>query len=290
LGCESLYLFLLLRDRGFQLLNFANFAIEHGGALGRRAGRATTQRCATRRRCAMRLAARAKIPAKVVVCKVQSNLNNGAANRLEVVEDTTDEALCGPEPVLREVADADRTAFVGDGAGAHRINTRTNKVADVSIIDASDQVWSSPCTHDCVLTAINVIEERRTANCRVVVAQTESARVIKRERDITKGGVFSAENIIVKRGVAKSVVAESANVTKERSGADSVVEVAITVRKERLSANCSVAVCKAVFGDVITLEREGAHGRVIRGHNVTKQRERSIGRVLVADVVKFKCG
>jgi hypothetical protein len=37
LGCESLYLFLLLRDRCFQLLNFANFAVEHGGA-GRRAG------------------------------------------------------------------------------------------------------------------------------------------------------------------------------------------------------------------------------------------------------------
>jgi hypothetical protein len=34
LGRESLYLFLLLRDRCFQLLNFANFAIEHGGALG----------------------------------------------------------------------------------------------------------------------------------------------------------------------------------------------------------------------------------------------------------------
>jgi hypothetical protein len=30
-------LFLLLSDRCFQLLNFANFAIEHGGALGRRA-------------------------------------------------------------------------------------------------------------------------------------------------------------------------------------------------------------------------------------------------------------
>src|SRR5439155_27149409 len=42
LGCESLYLFLLLLDRCFQLLSFANFAIEHGGAC-RRAGRATTQ-------------------------------------------------------------------------------------------------------------------------------------------------------------------------------------------------------------------------------------------------------
>src|SRR5439155_14481386 len=265
LGCESLYLFLLLRDRGFQLLNFANFAIEHGGALGRRAGRATTQRCATRRRCAMRLAARAKIPAKVVVCKVQSNLNNGAANRLEVVEDTTDEALCGPEPVLREVADADRTAFVGDGAGAHRINTRTNKVADVSIIDASDQVWSSPCTHDCVLTAINVIEECRTANCRVVVAQTETTRVIKRERDITKGGVFSADNIREKRGVAKSVVAESVSVLNERKGADSVVKLAITVRRKRLSANCRVAVGSAVSGVVIILERKSANSCVVVG-------------------------
>ena len=33
LGCESLYLFLLLRDRCFQLLNFV---IEHGLALGAR--------------------------------------------------------------------------------------------------------------------------------------------------------------------------------------------------------------------------------------------------------------
>ena len=85
----------------------------------------------------MRLVARAKIPAKVVVIKVYSNLNNvDAVNRLEVVEDTTDEALCGPEPVRREVADADRTAFVGDGAEG------TNEVAEVSVIDASDQVLS----------------------------------------------------------------------------------------------------------------------------------------------------
>jgi len=87
LGCESLYLFLLLRDRCFQLLNFANFAIEHGGA-GRRAG------CATRHRCFKGRGARgAKIPAKVVVRKVYSNFNNAAANRLEVIEDTTDVAL-----------------------------------------------------------------------------------------------------------------------------------------------------------------------------------------------------
>ena len=51
LGCESLYLFLLLRDRCFQLLNFANFAIENGRALGWRGDRATTLRCATLHRC-----------------------------------------------------------------------------------------------------------------------------------------------------------------------------------------------------------------------------------------------
>jgi len=54
LGCESLYLFLLLRDRCFQLLNFA---IEHGGAT-RRAGGGNT------------LVARANIPAKLVGRKV----------------------------------------------------------------------------------------------------------------------------------------------------------------------------------------------------------------------------
>src|SRR6266571_3184250 len=56
LGCESLYLFLLLSDRRFQLLNFANFAIEHGWALGWRPGRATTLRCAGLHRWAPTLA------------------------------------------------------------------------------------------------------------------------------------------------------------------------------------------------------------------------------------------
>ena len=92
LGCESLYLFLLLSDHCFQLLNFTNFAIEHGGALRWHAGRATTLRCATLHRFAATLA-RAKIPAKVVVGTVQSNYHNVAAHRLEVVEDTTDVAL-----------------------------------------------------------------------------------------------------------------------------------------------------------------------------------------------------
>jgi hypothetical protein len=68
----------------------------------------------------------------VVVRKVKSNFNNGAANRLEVIEDTTDEALLGIAP--REVVDADRTAFVASAG--------TNEVADVSVIEAIDYVLS----------------------------------------------------------------------------------------------------------------------------------------------------
>src|SRR5207253_5882993 len=88
---ESLYLFLLLRDRCLQLLNFV---IQLGLALGERGvvGARGRLRCATFHRCATRRYAttlvRAKIPAKVAVCKVQSNLTNGGAvNRLEVIED-----------------------------------------------------------------------------------------------------------------------------------------------------------------------------------------------------------
>src|SRR5213596_3184231 len=91
LGCESLYLFLLLRDRCLLLcdrcLQLLNFVIEHGLVSLRAQARlryATMRhsRCATER----------VIIAKVVVSKVQSNYNNAAANRLEVVEDTTDVA------------------------------------------------------------------------------------------------------------------------------------------------------------------------------------------------------
>src|SRR4029077_13131957 len=72
LGCESLYLFLLLRDRRFQL---PNFVIEHGLVVGLRA--LARLRCATRRnRCTTRIRGKAK----VVVTSVQSNYNNGAAN------------------------------------------------------------------------------------------------------------------------------------------------------------------------------------------------------------------
>src|SRR5206468_2183423 len=157
-------------------------------------------------------------PAKVVVIKVKSNFNNAAANRLEVIEDTTDEALIGPEPVNRDVGDADRTVFVGDGG--------TNELAHVSVTAANVQVISCPCTHDCVLKAINVIEERRKANCRVEVGNAECARVIIQGRGITNGGVCSGDSIEEKRVLAKSVVAESVSVRKERTLAESIVEEA----------------------------------------------------------------
>src|SRR6266550_5477884 len=118
LGCESLYLFLLLRDRCLLLrdrcLQLLNFVIEHGLVRGLGAHARLWYATMRHSRCFTTLV-RAKIIPKVVVCKVQSNLNNGGAvNRLEVVEDTTDVALCGPEPVNRDVADADRIGFVGD--------------------------------------------------------------------------------------------------------------------------------------------------------------------------------
>ena|SRR5438552_12988844 len=96
LGCESLYLFLLLRDsclllcdRCFQLLNFV---VEHGLVLGLRAQ--ARLRCVTMRHSGcFTTPGDASVKAKVVVIKVQSNYNNAAANRLGVVEDTTDVAL-----------------------------------------------------------------------------------------------------------------------------------------------------------------------------------------------------
>src|SRR5206468_5456334 len=80
----------------------------------------------------------------------------------------------------------------------------------------------------------------RTANCRVVVRGAGSAEVIKRERDITNGGVFNGDGIKEKRGLAKSVVAESGSVRDERSGADSIVEDAISVTEQCLKANGGV--------------------------------------------------
>ena len=154
LGCESLYLFLLLRDRCLLLrdrcLQLLNFVIEHG--LVRGLGAHARLRCATMRhsRC-VTTPGRARVKAKVVVSKVQSNYNNAAANRLGVVEDTTDVAGCGPEPVPVERSPMRIVLSFVDRRSV------PTKLADVSVIEASGQVWSCLCTHDCVLTTINVI-------------------------------------------------------------------------------------------------------------------------------------
>src|SRR6267154_3829515 len=80
LGCERVYLFLLLRDRCLLLrdrcLQLINFVIEHGLVVG--LGAHARLRCATMRRsrCATTPGG-AKVITKVVVSKVQSNLNNG---------------------------------------------------------------------------------------------------------------------------------------------------------------------------------------------------------------------
>ena len=121
----------------------------------------------------------------MVIRTVQGNLNNGAANRLEVVEDTTDVALFGIAP--REVADADRTVFFR-GLG-------TNEVADVSVIEASDHISPGGIANDCVITAINVVKECRRPNCRVAIGQTEGIRIIISKRVVTRGGVSNTVNI-----------------------------------------------------------------------------------------------
>src|SRR6266487_7143367 len=104
LGCESVYLFLLLRDRYLLLcdrcLQLLNFVIEHG--LVRGLGAHARLRCVTLRhsRC-VTTPGEGTVKAKLVGIKVQSNYNNVAANRLGIVPDTTDEAGCRPEPINR---------------------------------------------------------------------------------------------------------------------------------------------------------------------------------------------
>jgi hypothetical protein len=201
-------------------------------------------------------------------------------------------------PPMKQAADpnpsceksAMRIVLVSSGTGPKE----PTKSPGVSVIEASDYVWSRAFTHGCVKTAINVIDERLKANCRVGVAQTESARVIKQERLITNGGVCSGDLIKQKRGVTKSVVAESVNVTKEREGADSRIEVGnagseeviileragthggvssgINALTERLKANCRVAVGIAGSEEVIKQERVITHGGVLIGVNIKQKR------------------
>src|SRR6266404_4388610 len=92
LGCESLYLFLLLRHRCLLLrdrcLQLLNFVIEHG--LVRGLGARARLRCVTMRR--SRCITSVRLKAELIGKSVQRNYNNVAANRLGVVEDTTDVA------------------------------------------------------------------------------------------------------------------------------------------------------------------------------------------------------
>ena len=129
LGYESLYLFQLLRDRCFQLLKFV---IQHGLALGGRAGCAftLTQRCGTR------VTRVNTIDAKVAEC-IHSNLTNGdAVPDLGVRGDTTDEGLRDRvEP--GEVADADGVDFVYSSR-----REGPNGIADVNVLEASGLVLS----------------------------------------------------------------------------------------------------------------------------------------------------
>src|SRR6476620_963894 len=132
LGCQSLYLLLLLRYRCLQLVNFL---IQHGVVRGVRAHARLRYATVRRSRCGAISPTDAGVIAKVVVRKIQSNYNNVAANRLRVVPDTADVALQGPGAVpVRDVADADGAVFV--------ICLTTNEVADVGIIKAIGQVCS----------------------------------------------------------------------------------------------------------------------------------------------------
>ena len=109
LGCESLYLFLLLRDRCLQLLNFV---IQHGLALearGRLLRFATRHRCVRRRRCGTRVVRVHTIDAKLAE-SIHSNLTNGdAVSDLGVRGDTVDKAGSGTR---KDAADAYDAGFV----------------------------------------------------------------------------------------------------------------------------------------------------------------------------------
>ncbi len=176
-------------------------------------------------------------------------------------------------------------AFVASGG--------TNEVANVSVIEASDHVFPCPCTHGCVLTAINVIEERRTADCDVVIGSAGSIRVIKREREITHSGVYSGDLIREKRGLAKSVVFESVDVTKERKGADSIVEFgkaesAKVIREQGVRPDCGVERPIEVIkerpipkGSVVV-----GSGGVRAGEAIKEERVGSNGRVPCAEEVE----
>ena len=99
----------------------------------------------------------------------------------------------------------------------------TNEVAEVSVIEASINVWSCPCTHGCVLTTRKVIE-RRSANCRVVIGAPLPLESLTSSARSPTAVFCSAVDISKERGIANSIVTESGLVTVERKRAESAVE------------------------------------------------------------------
>ena len=93
-------------------------------------------------------------------------------------------------------------AFVGDGAEG------TNEVAEVSVIEAGDHVWSCSCTHGCVLTAINVIQKRLGTNGCIVVA------VIVIERLKSSGCVITAGAVKQRAGTGSRILVPTSIVKK----------------------------------------------------------------------------
>ena len=90
----------------------------------------------------------------------------------------------------------------------------TNEVAEVSVIEAIGQVCSYPCTHACVLTTINVVQERRSANCRVVIGiAVFQSRHYSRAQDHQQR-YSQRQYISEERGIANGIVTESGRVIR----------------------------------------------------------------------------
>jgi len=211
-------LFLLLCDRCLQLLNF----VIHGLALG----------------CGTRVVRVHTIDAKLAE-SIHSNLTNGdAVPDLGVRGDTVDKAGSGTR---KDAADAYDAGFVPRWGSC--VVEGTSGIAEVNVLAASGQVLSCAeahgrvenrvgTVHGCltdryVERAINVVEERRSANCRVADAggvfmerSKTSGRVVvgivEIERSITVGRVVVTVRVVRERITASGTIEKAAGVAKER--------------------------------------------------------------------------
>jgi hypothetical protein len=101
-------------------------------------------------------------------------------------------------------------------------------------------------THGSVVTAINVVEERGSANCRVAIAQTGCIRVIVQERGITNGGVAGGDNVTKECERSVGSVGTAGAVAKKRSGASSRIFIRGVAKERPRADTCAkVAVGKA---------------------------------------------